>query len=86
MSATKKGRPQGAKNRPLAEAEGQLTRCPKCGSTNREPYFSRVVTDHAGLDPATGLPYTAVVHRRTACSDCGQHRVDRHLVNDAGGK
>lgn len=74
---TTKGRPSGRKNNQVDHAEGQLTRCPKCGSTDRTPYTLRLVQRHEGFDPA-GKPYTAIVRRRTSCAACGQHRIDRH--------
>lgn len=76
--AKPKGRPQGARNHQIEHAEGQLTRCPKCGSTARGPYGQRLVQQRIGVD-ASGQPYTQIVRRRTKCLDCGQHRMDRHV-------
>lgn len=81
MSQTKKktGRPSGAANRRVKQAEGQLTRC-TCGSTQRTPYFNRREHAIAGLHPTTGEPFTSIVWRRTSCQDCGQFRDDKHYV------
>jgi hypothetical protein len=79
-SAKKNGRPKGAKNRDVEIADGQLTSCPKCGSTKRTPYFNRRDLPIAGLHLVTGKPYTSIVIRRTSCGDCGQHRDDRHFA------
>lgn len=82
-TATKaKGRPPGAKQLKAPETAGELTRCPACGSTNRDPYLTKDVQVYAGIDLVTGKPYTAIVRRRCRCTDCGQHRIDRHLVNE----
>lgn len=77
-----KGRPPGAANRQVQHAEGQLTSCAKCGSTNRGPYFNRRDVQVEGVHLVTGRPFTSIVIRRTACLDCGQHRDDRHHVNE----
>lgn len=79
MATNTPGRPVGARNKQLEHADGELTRC-KCGSTRRASYFNRQVQTLVGLD-AKGRPYTHLVKRRTACLDCGQHRVDRHYEN-----
>lgn len=82
MSApvTPKGRPAGSrtKNSPVADVE--LSRCPKCGSTNRAAYTSKNVQAFASLD-SHGQPYTHIIRQRTSCTDCGQHRIDRTLEN-----
>jgi hypothetical protein len=79
---TKKGRPKGSGNREVDQVEAPATACTKCGSTRREPYFNKRVIETAGIDPKTGQGYTAIVYRRTICSDCGQFRDDRTLVNE----
>lgn len=71
------GRPKGSKNKPLDHAQGELTRCQRCQSTNRNPYTSRVEQAYAGTTLG-GQPYTHIVRRRTSCADCGQHRIDKH--------
>jgi hypothetical protein len=78
----KKGRPKGSPNREVDQVEAPATACTKCGSTRREPYFNKRVIETAGIDPKTGQGYTAIVYRRTICSDCGQFRDDRTLVNE----
>lgn len=59
---------------------GDPTRCPSCGSTEREPYNNTREHDFAGLDDH-GRPYTHVVWRRTRCRACGQSRDDRFREN-----
>lgn len=80
-SENKKGRPAGAANRQVKQIDGELTRC-TCGSTRRAPYFNRRDLPIAGVNLVTGKPYTSIVIRRTSCLDCGQHRDDRHYVNE----
>jgi len=75
-----KGRPKGPSEKPPVNTV-EPSRCPKCGSTERENYFGRTVQEHAGLDP-DGNPYTLIVRRRTRCARCGQVRIDRTFVND----
>lgn len=82
MSETKsKGRPKGARNRNVDTVDASTTACLKCGSTRREPYKNRREVIVAGVCPRTGQVYTSILYRRTQCSDCGQHRDDRTLVN-----
>jgi DNA-directed RNA polymerase subunit RPC12/RpoP len=78
-AAKKPGRPKGSKNADAPTAEGQLTRCPRCGSTQRGRYLPRRELEHAGEEG--GEPYTHTVWRRCRCENCGQHRVDRHREN-----
>lgn len=80
MSKMTKGRPPGAKNRDVDQADGQLTSCAKCGSTRRAKYFNRRDLAIAGIHPQTGREFTKIVIRRTSCLDCGQHRDDRHFL------
>lgn len=76
-----KGRPPGAKNRDVDQVDAPPTACKKCGSTRREPYANRRELPIHGVCNVTGQPYTSIVYRRTSCSDCGQYRDDRTLVN-----
>lgn len=57
-----------------------VTRCAKCGSTDRLPYFGTITKPISGLDP-DGNPFTHVIWRRTRCKSCGQTRIDRHREN-----
>lgn len=78
-----KGRPKGSPNRRVDQTDPlPATRCLKCGSTNRAPYFNRRDLSVAGVCLTTGKPYTSIIIRRTRCEDCGQHRDDRQLVNE----
>lgn len=46
--AAPRGRKKGAKNHDYAQAKGELTRCPNCGSTDRTPYWSHREVDAGG--------------------------------------
>ncbi len=74
----KPGRPKGSTNREYETAEVVVSRCLKCGSTNRLRYGEmgepRVVK-HNGVHD--GVAYARVVWRKTKCIDCGQHRIDK---------
>jgi hypothetical protein len=62
------------------EVETTATRCPACGSTERERYTRSTSQAFAGIGP-DGAPFTHVVRRWTRCAACGQARVDRSLEN-----
>lgn len=79
------GRPKGSKNRDVTNAAGELTRCPKCHSTERNPYTKRELQAFAGISPE-GKPYTHIARRWTSCATCGQHRIDRVYENHVGQK
>jgi ribosomal protein L32 len=55
-----------------------LSKCPKCGSTRRAPYWQKVERAISGVKD--GKLYSKVVWRRTKCLDCGQHRRDKSFV------
>jgi len=76
------GRPKGTKNAKHPQVDGELTVCPKCQSTARGPYKTKEVTQHGG--ERNGKPYTEVWFRRSECTSCGQHRIDKHYVNNPG--
>ena len=74
------GRPEGSPNVKADQSEVVLSRCAKCGSTEREPYFGTPFeVPFAG--EKDGKPYTHVVKKRTKCSVCGQHRRDMIYEN-----
>jgi hypothetical protein len=81
-----KGRPKGSANRDVDQVDAPATACPKCGSTRREAYFNRRDLAVQGVCFLTQKPYTSIIIRRTSCSDCGQHRDDRQLVNEPIGR
>ena len=56
--------------------------CPKCGCTDREPYFAIKRLAISGVTPA-GVPYTRITFRRTRCKGCGQSRIDRVFESPA---
>ena len=74
------GRPTGARTEKVI-TEANPSQCPKCGSTDREPYSNVRVMEFAGVDPRNGQAYTHVVWRRTRCRACGQSRIDRAQEN-----
>lgn len=83
MSNKKKpGRPAGSRNVTPDHAEGRLTRCLTCGSTDREPYYKTTAIHHGGVDPE-GNPYTHIVRRWTRCAACLEKtpRIDRFYEN-----
>lgn len=75
-ASTKPGRPPGRTNDAVLQTTAAISRCPKCGSTERVPYYNRRERAIAGVTPE-GHPYTHVVWRRTRCENCGQVRDDR---------
>lgn len=63
--------------------DGEITRCPACGSTDRLPYH-RIV--RVQLDPEFGVDQqgrkaTHRVLKRTSCSKCGTGRTDNIFEN-----
>lgn len=74
-----KGRPQGARTNKQPPVNAEKTRCPACGSTEREPYFATV--EHEIVGVRDGRPHTHVVWRRTRCRACSQVRQDRYFEN-----
>lgn len=81
-----KSKPAPRTPRPAPRAEkppvvnAVVTKCPTCGSTERERYFHTVERAIAGVD-RDGKHYTHVVWRRTRCANCGQIRIDRSYEN-----
>lgn len=69
------GRPDGSQNVKLDQSEVQLSRCKKCESTDREPYFGTPF-ELPFLGEHNGKPYTHVIQKRTRCKACGQQRRD----------
>ncbi|WP_417625139.1 hypothetical protein [Paremcibacter congregatus] len=78
------GRPPGTGGGQRQEVIGTLTRCKKCESTERAPYYGTVTRDIRGIDPA-GKEYNRITWRRTKCSNCQQARTDvfYELVSEA---
>lgn len=70
---------------PMPQATTSPTRCRKCGSTRRTAYHGTTTRAITGIDPTTGQPYTHVIWSRTACLDCGQHRMDKRSENRPDG-
>jgi ferredoxin len=75
----KRGRPPGSKTETKPVAAAVLSRCAKCGSTERAAYTNPTELEYAGTT-ADGQPYTHVVYRSTKCLSCGQCRRDRTVV------
>lgn len=76
------GRPVGSKTQKVI-AEAHVSRCAKCGSTDRTAYSNTKVYPFPGTD-REGHPYTHVVRRTTRCKACGQARIDRSVENRTG--
>jgi predicted nucleic-acid-binding Zn-ribbon protein len=74
--ATKRGRPAGRKSQAAEIAEASPSRCPKCGSTEREPYWKKREVEASGTT-ADGHVFDTIVLRWTKCAHCRQTRVDR---------
>lgn len=81
----RRGRPKGSKTKPAATGFAELSRCPKCGSTERTKYLNKTEQEYAGID-ASGNEYTHIVRRRCRCAACGQMRCDRMTENRRGRK
>ena len=76
------GRPKGSKNidyKPGSEVV--LTRCPRCGSTEKEETRKpqRIPTNRIAPD---GGPCNMVINRYERCSNCGQCRIDKEYRNE----
>jgi len=72
------GRPIGSKNI-RTEAVAEVSRCPQCGSTEREKYENPTEIEQGGV--RDGKPFTHIVWRSTRCVACGQSRRDRTYEN-----
>lgn len=59
---------------PIVDAEP--TRCPRCGSAERDGYHNVRTQDYGGTTP-DGRTYQRTTWRRTRCRGCGQVRIDR---------
>ena len=70
----KRGRPRG-KPDPPPVLTMTPSRCPKCGSAERGPYFGR--TEQATKGVHEGVAYTHIVRRRVRCAACDQIRIER---------
>lgn len=73
---SKQGRPKGAKTVKKPESTGVLTRCKRCGSTDRERYTNSRTVQQSGIGP-DGEPYNQVTWKNTRCKSCTQARVDK---------
>lgn len=73
---SKQGRPKGAKTVKKPESTGVLTRCKRCGSTDRDRYTNPRTIQQSGIGP-DGKPYNQITWRNTCCKSCGQVRVDK---------
>lgn len=68
------GRPANAENREYDIVPAELTRCLKCGSTDRTPYQgSPDVLRQPGSDVTVVTTW-----RRCQCRQCGQWRKDKY--------
>lgn len=57
--------------------EVSLSRCQKCGSTDRTPYNRTTTIERQIAGEHDGQPFSHVVWRRTSCRNCGQARQDK---------
>ena len=76
------GRPKGSPNveRMVADQEQMPpTKCPVCGSQERESYYAVHRIDGSGVN-ARGTAYCGVELRPTKCTACGQARFDRRYL------
>lgn len=74
------GRPPGSStNGPTPVVDTIVSRCRKCGSTNRAPYWGKIERDCRVV--RDGVEFTHLVLRSTRCTDCGTIRRDRHFEN-----
>lgn len=73
------GRPAGSTNDTAGVVDTVVSRCPRCGSTNRAPYWGKIERP-CGVSRG-GVEYTHLVLRSTRCLDCGTQRRDRHFEN-----
>lgn len=76
------GRPKGSKSRQAVQTAAYPPRCPKCGSTEREPFSGVIRESEIHTDPM-GQPCTHIVWRRTQCRACGQLVIVRAYENRA---
>lgn len=69
------------KKDPAPVVEAEITRCPKCGSTEREKYSRVDAKPIAGV--RNGVAHTHVVFKYTRCANesCRQARVDKSFEN-----
>lgn len=70
---------KGVPNRKYDQADVILSRCKKCGSTERTGYRSMHETKIS--QDIKGNPATHVVWRACTCKNCGQHRRDMFYEN-----
>lgn len=68
-------RPKGSRNLERDYVDVDLSRCAKCGGTEREPYTNTATQVYPGM--RDGKPYNRIVRNHTRCKTCGQARVDR---------
>lgn len=73
---TRRGRPKGSRTQRRDYQTVEPSRCPQCGSTQREAYSQTTTQEYAGETP-DGRPYTHIIRRWTRCRACGHPRVDR---------
>lgn len=76
----KPGRPPNSPTLERPHSVAHVSRCPACGSTDREKYQRATEQAYSGTDPQ-GNPYTHIIRRWTKCAKCGQARIDRHYEN-----
>ena len=79
-----RGRPTGSKTKERPIATVEPSRCERCGSTDREKYHGTRTLKHVGEHD--GKPYNVIRWKRTRCTACGQHRVDKFHEQTSDGE
>jgi hypothetical protein len=69
------GRPPGPTPEKIPEVVAHLTRCKKCNSTERAPYYGTVTREISGV-AQDGGDFNKVTWKRTKCENCQQARTD----------
>lgn len=89
MSKSRKRVAKGIAKEPVVQQANVYTQidvmppsCPKCGCTDRGPYFAIRRLASCGVT-RDGQPYTRITFKRTRCKKCGQSRVDRFFESPA---
>lgn len=72
---------KGVPNHQRDEVETVVSRCKRCGSTERSKYFRTTEMEAPNGRGPLGEPATHIVWRACKCESCGQHRIDKFVEN-----
>lgn len=77
--AKRAGRPKESTNREYDQVDKVVSRCARCGSTERTEYTGRSVNNFQATytNAADGKPYNRIVYQTCQCTQCHQWRKDR---------